>query len=132
MGLSKLFPCLRKKEVQKQDGGNNSGAGNNSAPNSSNVPQIPPIDQIANDSGKQKTEFPDDEKPPKDEGEPPEKISQRVWDRAYDDLATAADTKDLVEAYVKLIPEALKPDDAQKSTENGNEEAAAKMRNPEQ
>jgi hypothetical protein len=133
MGLSKIFPCLRKKEEQKQNGGNNSGAGNtNSATNSSNPPQIPPIDQIANDSGKQKVEPPHDEKQPKDKGESPNKISQRVWDRAFDDLAEAAETKDLVEAYAKVIPEALKPEGAEKSTENGNEEAAAKMRNPDE
>jgi hypothetical protein len=131
MGLSKVFPCLRKKQTKQQPPGNNGGAGNtNTAPNISNTPKIPPIDNIPDNSGNQEPKPPTDEGPPKEEDAPPKKISQNVWDRAYDELADADDTKDLVEAYAKVIPETLKPEDAEKSTENGNEKAVAEMRNP--
>jgi hypothetical protein len=133
MRLSKVFPCLRKKEAQKQPPGNNGGAGNaNFIPNTGTTPpKVPPIDNIPDDFGNQEAKPPSDEAPPKEESASNKKISQHVWDRAYDELADADDTKDLVEAYAKVIPEALKPDEAEKATETGDEQAAAEMKNPD-
>lgn len=139
MGLSKVFPCLRKKQAQKLSG-DNGGAGNTNttsdsstkpntgtAPNTgSTPPKIPPIDNIPDQTDNQETKPPGDETSPKDD-DSSENISARVWNRAYDELAKADDTKALVEAYAKVIPETTKSDDEDKTIETGNEQAVAEM-----
>ncbi|KAJ5664302.1 hypothetical protein N7507_005033 [Penicillium longicatenatum] len=140
MGLSKVFPCLRKKEAQKQTQASNNTTGNTSTASNtgSDPPKLPPIDDIAGGSDTQTRKPPGDAEAPKEKDDAPakaedastENISQHVWDRAFDELADADDTKGLVEAYLKVIPEATKPDDAPKDTKSGNEEAAAAMKDP--
>ncbi|PIG80477.1 hypothetical protein AARAC_001624 [Aspergillus arachidicola] len=108
MGLSKLFPCIKKKreEAQLNDNAPNNNDQSNAtaqgtSPDKKNPPILPPVATVSKDSAG----------PSPSEQEPPAKVkeqsnistSQRVWNRAYDELADDEGTADLVKAYVAIL-----------------------------
>ncbi|CAI7665568.1 unnamed protein product [Penicillium pancosmium] len=105
MGLSKLFPCCRKPKPQAQE--TSSDAEANGA--SSNA-KIRPVADIPNESSNN-AEAPKQEMPAKAQDKSELNISQKVWNRAYDELAESEATKSLVEDYMMAVQKANKPDE---------------------
>ncbi|KAJ5116689.1 hypothetical protein N7456_001037 [Penicillium angulare] len=125
MGVSKVFSRLLKKDVQTPPGGNNEGAGpahTNSRPSQTSA-KIVSVEKTEGDPSGLKPEPTKNEAeipPNKERDDPKDNISQRFWDPAYDELAECDDTKELVEAYMKVILEVIKPD-AENGTKIGDE-----------
>ncbi|KAI9372223.1 hypothetical protein BJX61DRAFT_508192, partial [Aspergillus egyptiacus] len=105
MGLSKLFPCCRKPKPKPQAESRLSHAEKKGA--SSNA-KPPPVNDIPAGESVQRAEAAEQE-PPKTPEEP--KISQKVWNRAYDELAEDEATKALVEDYMMAVQKANRPDE---------------------
>jgi hypothetical protein len=84
MGLSKIFPCLKRRDGEQE--ANNKPTNNTSGTGQAQNQQMNKV--------------------------PPSEIStsERVWYRAYNALATNKATAGLVEAYVKILPKAIDPD----------------------
>ena len=84
MGLSKIFPFLKRREGEQE--ANNKPTSNTSGTDQAQNQQMNkvPLLEIT--------------------------TSERVWNRAYNALATDKATVGLVEAYVKVLPNAIDPD----------------------
>lgn len=77
--------------------------------NTDTPPALPPVANVSSNT-EAGAEAPEQEQKAEATGTPELSTSQRVWNRAYDELAKDAATSDLVEAYVKILPKATDPD----------------------
>lgn len=97
---------------------------------SSGPPETPPV-TVASKDTRVGAAPPKKELAPKAPETPGLAMSQRVWNRAYDELAEDVETAPLVQAYVKLLPRATNLDDD--STEPDDEHTnkfQAQMKSP--
>ncbi|KAJ5692728.1 hypothetical protein N7462_002151 [Penicillium macrosclerotiorum] len=139
MGLSKLLPCRRRRQ-EKEEAKKRSTSINNTKPvaaaeqpsakKSENIVDSPTVtnpsshgEPVADPSNRveNKTDT-------LTQKSPELSISQRVWNRAYDELAGDKGTSGLVEDYVKLLPTATNPDGD--VTVPAGEDFATEMKDP--
>lgn len=114
MGLRK-FLRLKNKDREQQEPQTQPSQGNTTPEKQTNetpVNQLPISHPATKDD--KGTETTAQQTVPKDQAQIPESpvdtLARSVWNRAYDELASDGETKELVEAYMKAIRQASKPD----------------------
>lgn len=101
MGFSTLLPCQRRRREKKK--GQLEAAEKEKKGSASNTsPTFPSVETGTKDP---------EQKPPAGVKETRDLSTfQRVWNRAYDELADDKATSDVFEAYVKILLEEISPD----------------------
>ncbi|KAK9849582.1 hypothetical protein MYU51_014179 [Penicillium brevicompactum] len=131
MGLSKIFPCCTQPPDEKDPDERppkmtETTAPSNNAPAVGLPPQKSPI-SMTSSGPSNNAESPKPEVATKSEVDLDISISRKVWNRAYEELATDGATKSLVEDYMMAVQRANKPsEDASESELRAN---VARMNN---